>query len=117
LYGLDDASRKFWLKVKEILKKAGFKLVIGDEALYYFFKDGKLVSIILTHVDDFFMAGTRQFLDWIGGILRKELQISKVERNKFRFTSIDIEKTSEGIKISMNDYANSLQDVTDIRLA
>merc|ERR1712115_524855 len=34
LYGLDDASRKFWLRVKEVLKKMGLK-VLGDEAFYY----------------------------------------------------------------------------------
>jgi hypothetical protein len=40
-----------------------------------------------------------------------------VERNKFRFTEINNEKTSDGIKISMNDYANSLEDISDIRPA
>ena len=44
LYGLDDASRKFWLKVREELKSMGLKTVPGDEAFYYENKDGKLMG-------------------------------------------------------------------------
>ena len=35
LYGLDDASRKFWLKVKETLVVLGLKMIPGDETCYY----------------------------------------------------------------------------------
>jgi hypothetical protein len=35
LYGLDDASHKFWLRVKEIFKKEGLKNVTGDKAFYF----------------------------------------------------------------------------------
>jgi hypothetical protein len=35
LYGLDDASRKFWLRVGGILKKEGLKHVTGDQAYYF----------------------------------------------------------------------------------
>ena len=43
--------------------------------------------------------------------------MSKVEKNKFRFTGVDIEKTEEGITISMEDYANSLEFIKEIRAA
>ena len=35
LYGLDDMSQKFWLRVKELLKEIGLKVMEGDEAFYY----------------------------------------------------------------------------------
>ena len=35
LYGLDDASRKFYLKVKVTLQKMGLKTLPGDDAVYY----------------------------------------------------------------------------------
>ena len=53
LYGLDDASRKFWLKVKETLVSLGLKIMPGDEAFYYLHEEGKLQGAVLTHVDDF----------------------------------------------------------------
>ena len=35
LYGLDDASWKFWLKLRDTLIALGLKVMPGDEALYY----------------------------------------------------------------------------------
>ena len=45
LYGLDDALRKFYLKVKETLKELGLKMLLGDEASYYENRDGKLFGL------------------------------------------------------------------------
>ena len=33
LYGLNDASRKFWLKVKNLFADIGLKTLEGDEAV------------------------------------------------------------------------------------
>ena len=62
LYGLDDASRKFYLKVKETLKKLKLKTLPGDDAVYYEHKNGKLMGLILSHVDDFKIAGDTDFV-------------------------------------------------------
>ena len=35
LYGLNDASRKFWLRVKNIFKELGLRKLSGDEAVYF----------------------------------------------------------------------------------
>ena len=35
LYGLDDASCKFWLWVKEVFTEMGLKIMDGDEAFYF----------------------------------------------------------------------------------
>ena len=34
LYGLNDASRKFWLRVKKVFEEIGMKRLDGDEAFY-----------------------------------------------------------------------------------
>ena len=83
------------------------KTVNGDKAFYYRYKDGKLEGMILSHVDDFNMAGTEEFTEVVRSMLKSKLLVSKVEKNKFRFTGVDIEKTKVGITISMEDYANS----------
>ena len=63
LYGLDDASRKFWLRVKEVsLCELGFCTINGDKAFYFSSVDGILHGVILTHVDDFKIAGTPKFI-------------------------------------------------------
>merc|ERR1711984_62091 len=63
LYGLNDASRKFWLKVKSVFGKIGLRRLEGDEALYFNNnKNGDLEGIVSTHVDDFNLAGSESFL-------------------------------------------------------
>ena len=34
LYGLNDASRKFWLKVREVFDECGLRILDGDEVFY-----------------------------------------------------------------------------------
>ena len=45
------------------------------------------------------------------------LTVSKVERDRFRFTGWDIERFEDQVKVSIKDYANSLKDITEIRKA
>merc|ERR1712115_241514 len=108
LYGLDDTSRKFYLKVRETLKKLGLNTLPGDDAVYYQHKNGKLIGMILSHVDDFTIAGTKAFVNRIIKGLKKKFTVSKIEENHFRFKGLDVKTNNERIDISMKDYANSI---------
>ena len=63
LYGLNDAGRKVWVRVKKILKSEEFESVKGDEGFYIKKKGDKLIGMLLLHVDDFLMAGDHDFID------------------------------------------------------
>ena len=63
LYGFNYAMRKFWPLAKEVLKQIGLKVMEGDKAFYYLHKDGDLMGAVITHVDDFTLAGTKEFID------------------------------------------------------
>ena len=39
------------------------------------------------------------------------LDVSKVENDRFRYAGIDIKKVVDGIEISMDEYAESLQEI------
>ena len=60
-YGIYDASRKWYLKVKSELLKLGMKPVDGDAAFFTLRKDDQLVGLTILHVDDFLLAGTPEF--------------------------------------------------------
>ena len=80
LYGFKDASCKFWLRMKEILKEQGLCTIKGYEAFYYKSKvDGSLEGIVITHMDNFLLAGTLEFLDGLEIEVSKLLNVSKVE--------------------------------------
>ena len=40
----------------------GLRVMIGDEAFYYLHEDGELKGAVLTHVDDFSLAGTDEIV-------------------------------------------------------
>ena len=115
IYGLDDTSRRFWLTVRRIFKEEGLNPITGDEAFYVKRVEGKLVGSVLTHVDDFLIAGSPDFIKKLTDAIEKNLTISKIEDNEFRFAGIDIKKEASGITISMEDCAKSMEEVTDIR--
>ena len=115
LYGLGDASRKFWLRVKDIFKQKGLKTVVGDKAFYYKHDGGKLLGMVITHVDDFNIAGSEEFIDDLVQSIKRELTVSKIEKGSFRFTGVDIERMDDGIVVSMEEYAESIESLDNIR--
>ena len=104
LYGLDDASRMFWLRAKEVfLSQLGLQTIDGDEAFYFLNVDGQLKGTITTNVDDFNLAGMVEFVEKVISHLEQELTVSKIEEDAFRFTGLDIKVVEDGIKVSMDD--------------
>ena len=100
LYGLNDASGKFWFCVKEV-PKVGMKVMEGDKAIY------DLQGCLITHVDDFTLARTPEFIKEVLEMIEIELTISKIERDNFHFTGLDISTVVDGFEIGMADYADS----------
>ena len=112
LYGLNDTSRRFWLRVKSIFKEIGLRKLDGDEGVYYKLnKEGYLAGMVSTHVDDFDVAGKNKFVEMLTKDISKVLDVTTVESDCFRLTGIHVEKVKGGIEISMEDYAKSLEDI------
>ena len=99
LYGLDNASRKFWLHVKEVLRKIGMKIMEGDEGFYYLHRYSYLQGCMTTHVVDFTLAGSLDFIKEVLEMIEGELTISKIERDNFHFTVLDICMVDDSVVI------------------
>ena len=115
LYGLDDSSRKFYLRVKKLFLKNGLEILPADNAYFYCRKNGNLVGQVVIHVDDFFISGNNEFIDTFLVIVAENLKVSKIEYGSFRFTGVDIRQEEKKIIVSMNAYADSLQPIQDFR--
>ena len=86
LYGLNDASRKFWLRVKELFGEIGLQSLEGDEAVYYKKdKNRDLEGMVSTCVDDFDLAGKQSFVERVTKKVSAYLDMSKVEDIRFRY--------------------------------
>ena len=95
----------------------GLRVITGDEAFYYQHEDGELKGAVLTHVDDFSLAGDEEFIRKVVSQVEKQLTVSKVERDKFRFTGLDVSLDDDGIEVTMADYVKSIGDISEVRSA
>jgi hypothetical protein len=57
LYGLKQASRQWYLKFNDTIKRFGFKENIEDNSVYRKFKNGKYIFLI-SYVDDILLASS-----------------------------------------------------------
>merc|ERR1712121_349128 len=80
-------------------------------------KNGKLVGLILSHVDDFTKAGTQEFVQQIVAGIEEKFTVSKVEEGDFRYTGLDVKTKNGKIEVSMEEYAESIQEIKEIRKA
>ena len=61
------------------------------------------------------MAATDEFLEEVISLVEKELNVSKIKKVVFCFSGLDIKVVDDGIEVSMDDYADSLKDIKEIR--
>ena len=75
VYGLNDASRTWYMGVHEELFILETNVSKFDAGLFYWHNNGKLEGIMSTHVDDFCWGGTSDFVKNVLNRLRKVFQI------------------------------------------
>ena len=58
VYGLGDASRKWYNRVKSFLLSTGLKMPKGDPSIFYCYNDNVLQGLSAIFVDDFLGSAT-----------------------------------------------------------
>ena len=67
--------------------------------------------MISTCVNNFDLVGTTSFVDMITEKVSTTLDVSKIEDDKFRYTGRDIKRVKDRIEISIDDYAESMDEI------
>ena len=93
------------------------KTLPGDDAFYYENKNGKLMGLNLSHVNDFMIAGEDEFVERIVKGIERKFTVSKVEKDEFRFTGLEVKAANRKIEVLMKDYANSVEEIKERRKA
>ena len=109
VYGLADASRSWYLKLKDELLKLGAKPVNLDQGIFLWFKDSKLVGIMVCFVDDVLWGGDENFKI----IVKKLKQVFHIETEHsetFSYIGIHLQRQNDGtIIISQQQYVDELE--------
>ena len=113
IYGLNDASRQFFLSVCEEMIKLGCVQSKLEPSLFYKIStDGKLIGVMVCHVDDFLHAGTDFFDEQVMNLLRRRFQTSKVVDKEFNYLGFQIHQHDSGIWLDQDHYVESLEVAT-----
>ena len=114
VYGLADAGRLWYRKLRSRLIELGMKELTGDAACMMMHKNGRLIGVVCIHVDDLVYAGTPEFDSIVMEPLMKTFNISKVESREFKFCGMDIKQHSNfSITVNQVDYAKGIEDLPD----
>ena len=113
-YGLNDAPRSWFRRVKSELDKLGVRSSIFDEALFYYKVEGHLAGLMALHVDDFIYGGSTEFTKDVISKLVSVFEISVQNCSNFKYVGLNLVQTSNGIMIDQDKYVKSTVECVDI---
>ena len=108
VYGLCDAARAWYLRVKSQLLFQSAVICPLEPSLFSWYHDGKLHGIICVYVDDFLWMGTRVFQEKVIDVFRREFCIGSTASSTFKYIRLELGSVAGGITVSQYNYADLL---------
>ena len=108
VYGLCDAARVWYLRVKEKLLLLSAKMCSLDNSLFRWYNNGMLEGLMCIHVDDFLYCGTKEFEKCVIEKIRKEFLVGSSASGSFKYLGLNVMPNTEGISVDQIQYASSL---------
>ena len=109
VYELSDASRQWYLRVKEELTRLGGEMNKLDYGLFTFSVDGKLCGIVTCFVDDMIYGGTDDFESFITTNLKATFQIGTENDVSFNYVGLKVQQHDDkSITIDQSGYISTI---------
>ena len=113
IYGLADAPRQWYLRVREELIKLRSRPSDLDAALFCWFSDGTLVGILICFVEGMIWGSTQSFKVNVIDKLCKVSEIGSVNYRIFKYIGIDVKQDPDNSStVNQNSFANTIQPIT-----
>ena len=111
IYGLNDAPRKWYNKVFDVLINLGAKVSIYDNAFFLWHNEnGQLYGLVACHVDDFLFCGSDKFGSIIDTV-KSTFLISSHEISDFKYLGLNVHQSPVGIKIDQDRYCQEIKPI------
>ena len=111
VYGLCDAARAWYIRVKNELINLSVQMCGLDNSLFMWHRNGKLEGIICIYVDDFLWSGTENFEKQVINKLKEKFLIGSSASITFTYVGLSIKSYSDGITIDQTQYISSLNTI------
>jgi len=112
VYGLCDAARSWYLRVKHELLQSGMTICKLDQALFLHFTNGSLSGLVCLHVDDMLWSGTTEFQQSVIAHISEKFQIGSTETGIFKYVGVNVTNAEKFIGVDQEHYIRALQEVT-----
>ena len=111
-YGLNDAPRAWFKRVRYEFLKLGAVSSRYDEACFYFKKENKLEGMIVIFVDDFYYSGgrvfSREFIDKLVQVFKVRVQ----NCGNFKYLGLNIIQAGDHIQVDQSVYIQNLECIS-----
>ena len=111
VYGLTDASLRWYDRVVDFMCSAKGRKSILDPAVFYWSNGTQIIGLVAVHVDDFIWCGTQDFETSVIGNLRNTFLVGKEEMQCFQYLGIQLKQSLMGISIDQYHYIDSLKEI------
>ena len=111
VYGLNDASRSWYLKLHDELLSLNATPIDLDQGIFCWYQNNKLVGIAIIFVDDILWAGCESFPIVIEKF-RKLFKVGKESNTVLDYIGVNLKQNADfSITISQNEYTNNLEPI------
>ena len=111
VYGLNDAGRAWYLRIKEVLLKLGGQMSHLEPALFSWREPAEgFHGIICVYVDDLLWAGTNRFVNIINKV-KSTFSIGSSEERTFRYIGLNINSNRAGVSVDQMGYINAIESL------
>lgn len=112
VYGLNDAAKAWYTRVKQEILNLGVAISPVDPAFAYWHNNGVLEGIVCIHVDDFLFGGTVHFKNSIIDKLSSLFLIGSSEEGSFKYLGLNINQDdSMNVYVDQDTYINSIKPI------
>ena len=112
VYGLRDAPRNWYTRLRDEIINAGCVINSLDPGLFTYYVDKVLHGIIASYVDDMLWSGTQQFEEYVIVKLRSAFVVSLEQDTVFGYIGVQLKQQEDmSIIVSQELYVNSLKEV------
>ena len=111
IYGLADAARAWYVRVKVELLSLGVTISELDTSLFFWHVDGVLEGVLCVYVDDFLYCGTQLFTTSIIAKLMKKFEIGSSAEITFTYVGIRFNSYQDGLTMDQEHYVTSISKI------
>ena len=110
-YGLADAPRCWYLRIREELLSLNAQPSKLDNGIFFFYEDD-LLGLVILYVDDIMWSGIEAYMKPIITKLKLSFKISHEDDDSFSYVGLKIDQDDDySICVSQNSYAQAIREI------